>query len=131
MQSVKRTANFILMHIAALLCLAAAGLFALPCSDVPVLAASGSQPVYIGSPRDFAEFAARARSQSYSKGVTFILSADIDLTGYQDISVPYMDGTFEGHGHVISGFESEEDISDFGLFRYVGENGSIRSLILE
>ncbi len=84
--------------------------------------------VNIDSSEDFKKFADECRSQNYSLAKTFVLNADIDISAYPDLTVAYLDGVFEGQGHTISGLVIDEDISDCGLFRYVGESGAVYDL---
>ncbi len=90
-----------------------------------------TQVVNINSTEDFYAFAQECRSQNYSLAKTFILGADIDVSEYPELTVPYLDGVFDGQGHTISGVVIDEDISDCGLFRYVGPSGAIYDLRVE
>ncbi|MDD7601007.1 MAG: hypothetical protein PUK54_00080 [Firmicutes bacterium] len=80
---------------------------------------------------DFLAFAQKCTSDSWSRGKTFRLEADIDLEGSGFRSVPVFGGVFDGNGHTISGYTFRESASPQGLFRYVQESGVIRDLTLE
>ena len=109
------------------------------CMAVVVLASQVSLPsfgaeadmIHIKDERDFLLMAEHCRTESFSTGKTFYLENDLDLSGQENLTVPVMDGTFEGNGHQITGLVLTEEISDYGLFRYVGENGTIRNLTVE
>lgn len=95
------------------------------------LAADSAAVIEIGDAEAFYDFALQCRNQEYSKGREFVLTADIDLADFSNITVPYMDGIFEGKNHSITGLVIDEDISDCGLFRFVGEDGIVRNLTVD
>ena len=124
--------KFISLMICTVLVLsAAAPAFAGPEGSESEETASASEIVEINDTRAFVSFAAGAKLQSFSTGKTFVLRSDIDLSDFEGVSVPYLDGCFEGGGHSITGLKIEGDISDCGLFRYVGKNGFVRDLTVE
>ncbi|MBP0957187.1 MAG: hypothetical protein J5997_07465 [Oscillospiraceae bacterium] len=86
--------------------------------------------VYINSAEDFVSFAENCRLDSFSRGKTFILNADISFAS-SDVSftpVPSFSGVFEGGGHKISGFSVEGNGSAQGLFRYIEKSGRVMNL---
>ena len=87
--------------------------------------------ISIKTAEEFVEFADNAKKQDYSSRKLFSLENDLDLTSYPNTTVPFMDGLFEGNSHSISGLILDEDMSDYALFRYVGENGQIKDLTVE
>lgn len=87
--------------------------------------------INISTVDEFVEFAKEARTQEYSSGRIVTLENDIDLSGYPNTTIPFMDGYFDGKGHTISGVVLYEDLSNDALFRYVGENGQIKNLIID
>lgn len=89
------------------------------------------QPIPVSSEDELLILADQCREETFSTGKIFRLEADLDLSGYQDICIPVMNGTFDGNGHQITGLVLEEGTSDYGLFRYVGEDGSILNLTVE
>lgn len=104
-----------------------AALMVLSVLPVPALADGGT--VYLSTPEELLRFAERCRLDSWSRGKTFVLKNDIDLTGYDFSPVPSFGGTFEGGGHTISGLcltDTAYDVS--GLFRYVQSGAVIREL---
>lgn len=84
--------------------------------------------IYINTAQDFVELASKCTTQSFSTNKDFVLNSDIDLSDYENTTVPYMDGVFDGRGHIIKGLNITDQISDCGLFRYVGANGAVISL---
>lgn len=106
----------------------AAVLFASQC-DFTVFGASSA--VHIRDEGEFLLLAEQCRAESFSTGKTFYLEKDLDLSEQENLFLPVMDGVFEGNGHQITGVSLKEEMSDYGLFRYVGTNGEIRNLTVE
>lgn len=92
--------------------------------------ASEENLIEITNEDEFLEFAENCKYDSYSLGRTVTLTADLDLTGLDFEGVAYFNGTFEGNGHIITGFALEPKGSDYGFFRYIGESGTVRDLKL-
>ena len=101
--------------------------------DLAVFAAEGSDSgvVSITSEDDFVLLTENCKTETFSTGKTFRLDADLDLSDYENLFLPVMDGTFDGNGHQITGVTLNEEMSDYGLFRYVGANGVIKNLSVE
>ena len=101
--------------------------------NVAAYAAEGSDPgiVSITSEDDFVLLTENCKTESFSTGKTFRLDADLDLSNYENLFLPVMDGTFDGNGHQIIGVTLSEEMSDYGLFRYVTANGVVKNLIVE
>lgn len=101
--------------------------------NVAAYAAEGSDPgiVSITSEDDFVLLTENCKTESFSTGKTFRLDADLDLSNYENLFLPVMDGTFDGNGHQIMGVTLSEEMSDYGLFRYVTANGVIKNLTVE
>lgn len=87
-----------------------------------------NEVIQISSASDLIEISKEAKNQSYSTGRTFSLNSNIDLSGNENVSIPFMDGNFMGNGHTITGLVLNEETSDYGLFRFVGEHGTISNL---
>lgn len=98
--------------------------------SIPVHAEE-AQVVSIHDAGELLLMAEQCRTESFSTGKIFRLENDIDLSGQENLSVPVMDGTFDGNGYQITGISLTEEVSDYGLFRYVGPNGTIRNLTVE
>ena len=101
--------------------------------NVAAYAAEGSDSgiVSITSEDDFVLLTENCKTESFSTGKTFRLDADLDLSNYENLFLPVMDGTFDGNGHQIIGVTLSEEMSDYGLFRYVTENGVVKNLTVE
>ena len=101
--------------------------------NVVAYAAEGSDSgiVSITSEDDFVLLTENCKTESFSTGKTFRLDADLDLSNYENLFLPVMDGTFDGNGHQIMGVTLSEEMSDYGLFRYVTANGVIKNLTVE
>jgi len=87
--------------------------------------------IYIHNEGEFQILADQCRTESFSTGKTFYLKADLDFSELENLFIPMMNGNFEGGGHQITNVTLNEEMSDYGLFRYVGENGLIRDLTVE
>lgn len=110
--------------------LAAALLFA--GMDPAALAAHAEgTAVHINSGEELVLLAEQCQEESFSTGKTFYLESDLDLSEYENLFLPVMNGVFEGNGHTILGVKLNEEVSDYGLFRYVGQEGEIRNLTVE
>lgn len=87
--------------------------------------------VFIKTAEEFMDIVSECRVASYSQGKVFVLEGDIDLSGKKDTAIPYMDGVFDGNNRKITGVFEKDDISDSGLFRYIGEHGVVKDLKVE
>ena len=101
--------------------------------NVVAYAAEGSDSgiVSITSEDDFVLLTENCKTESFSTGKTFRLDTDLDLSDYENLFLPVMDGTFDGNGHQITGLTLSEEMSDYGLFRYVSANGVVKNLTVE
>ena len=93
-----------------------------------VFAAEGS--VTIGTRKELTDFAKRCASDSYSKGLSVVLTADIDADGAA-ISIPVFLGSFDGQGHKITGLRLTESNSTYGLFSQIESGAGIKNLTVE
>jgi septation ring formation regulator EzrA len=109
------------------LCLAL--LLIIPFAAIPGLAANSA--VSIGTPEEFIEFAVNCSLDSWSKGKTVTLTADIDLTGYNNVTIPTFGGNFNGAGYAITGVLITDGGSARGLFRHVQSGATVKSLTVE
>lgn len=89
------------------------------------------QVYHISTAEDFARAAEFCKTQNYSTDKTFILDADIDISEYPGLCIPYMDGVFDGRGHKISGILLQVETGEQGLFRYIGKSGAVINLTAE
>lgn len=93
----------------------------------PALAEGGTS-YYIGSAEQLLELSEKCSLDSWSRDVTVVLTADIDLTGVDFAAIPIFGGVFEGNGHTISGLVIDYSASHVGLFRYIEAGGVVRGL---
>ena len=77
---------------------------------------------------EFLHFAEHCCKDTYSAGKTFVLGADIDLSGRTFSPVPWFGGHFDGNGHMISGLSYDMDGSRQGLFRVVAAGAEVSRL---
>ncbi len=73
-------------------------------------------------------FAANAILDSYSRDLTVVLNADLDLTGEDFSGIPIFCGTFLGNDHTISGLTLTSEGSNLGFFRYLTETALVTDL---
>ena len=81
--------------------------------------------------KEFLKFTQECRLDSYSRDLSVVLNADIDLSGTGFTGVPIFCGTFDGMGHTISGLELTGDGSAQGLFRYLTDTALVQDLQVE
>lgn len=94
----------------------------------PVLADEG-EVIIIQSMEDYRAFAEACALDVWSEGKTVRLETDLEFTNVNEIElIPYFQGTFDGQGHTVSGLAIHHDGSVQGLFRYIGEGGTVSSL---
>lgn len=98
------------------------------CSCLCPAYAQEQADVTISSVSELLEFAENCRLDSYSRGLTVSLTADLDLSGAEFESIPYFAGTFLGNGHTIKGLKLTAAGSVQGLFRYVAKGAVVEQL---
>lgn len=86
------------------------------------------ETVFIGTASEFLDFAKQCKTDIWSQGKHFVLTADINLKDTTFESIPTFSGVFDGGGHTISGLALESNRAHVGLFRYVQESGIVRNL---
>ncbi len=106
-------------------------LMLVPYTGTVVLAVESSNSISISNVEEFIEFTNNCSLDSWSKGKTVTLTANIDLSGYEDVTVPTFGGTFDGGGFTISGVTLTDSGSDQGLFRYIQSTGNVKELTVE
>lgn len=92
------------------------------------LASAQETTIHITDPDGLRKLAADCSLDSYSRNLTVVLDADLDLSGLEVYPIPYFSGRFDGQGHSISGLSLATDGSHQGLFRYLSESGSVKDL---
>ena len=87
-----------------------------------------SDVIVISSAKELIEFANNCKYDSYSRGRTVRLVTDINLSNTDFKGIPYFDGTFDGANHTVRSFNIDYKGSDYGFFRYLGENAYVCNL---
>lgn len=87
--------------------------------------------VTIRNRADFLQLAADCALDSWSRGLTVELEADLDFGGEDIRPIPSFSGTFHGNGHRIRGLTLSTDGSNQALFRYVTAEAMIDGLSVE
>ncbi|MCI6937095.1 MAG: hypothetical protein MR762_10695, partial [Clostridiales bacterium] len=91
---------------------------------------AAERTICIGTQEELCELAERCASDVYSKGLTVILTADIDAGG-EAISIPVFFGTFDGQGHHIYSLTLSGNASQYGLFSRVETGAVVKNLSVE
>lgn len=105
-------------------------IFALLLSLAAPVGAAGSR-ITIRTPEDLVELSRRCSLDSWSRGKTVVLSADLDLSDVEFSSIPTFGGTFDGQGYTISGLTITGSGNVRGLFRYLQSGGVVQNVSLE
>ena len=90
--------------------------------------AGAADAVAISSVEDFQRFGKNCALDTWSRGKTVRLTADLDLMGVEFAPIPTFGGTFLGQGHTISGLRVTAAGSTQGLFRYIQPGGVVQDL---
>ena len=104
---------------------------AILCACLCPAAAQETADVTIASVQELLDLAENCRLDSYSRGLTVSLEADLDLSGAAFESIPYFAGTFLGNGHTIKGLNLSAAGSAQGLFRYLAKGALVEQLHLQ
>ena len=94
-------------------------------------AAAAADTVTISSVQDFVQFSKQCTRDTWSRGITVELTADLDLSDQAITPVPIFQGTFHGNGHTISGLSLETKGSKVGLFRTLSDCAVVEDLTVE
>lgn len=89
-----------------------------------------NEVIEIRDVKDFIKLLQDCQYDSFSIGKTVSLAADIDISSVEFSGIAYFSGTFEGNGHTITHVNVTADGSDYGFFRYLGENAVVNNLKL-
>lgn len=95
------------------------------------LAANGEESdgaIHIKTVDDLIAFSKDCTLDTWSRGKTVELDADLSLDGVDFTPIPSFGGTFHGNGHTISGFQLSGKLSTADLFRTVQESGTVENL---
>ncbi|WP_317853878.1 hypothetical protein [Chakrabartyella piscis] len=86
------------------------------------------ETISISNVEEFLTFAKNCTFDQYSAEKTFVLTADIDLTGSEFQDIPVFLGTFDGDGHTISGLQTDLNKDYQGLFRLIEQGATVKNL---
>lgn len=85
--------------------------------------------IRIRNEKDLCELSENCSLNSWSKGRTVVLEADIVLSEESGfLPIPVFSGTFDGGGHTISGFRFADDISRTGFFGTLQKGAVVKQL---
>ncbi len=87
--------------------------------------------IEINSVEDLLELSEKCYVDSWSEGKYIFLKSNLNLAGVEFKPIPVFSGTFDGGGHIISGFDYKGDSYATGFFRYIGKTGTVRNLKLQ
>lgn len=94
-------------------------------------AAAAADTVVIATVRDFEQFSSQCTRDTWSRGITVELIADLDLSSSDLTPVPIFQGTFHGNGHTITGVRFDKKGSRVGLFRTLTQSAVVEDLTVE
>ena len=77
---------------------------------------------------DFEQLIENCQYDGWSMNKTVRLTADLDLSGMEFSGLGYFCGTFEGNNRKIENVNINVKGSDYGFFRYLGENAVVKDL---
>lgn len=97
----------------------------------PLPALAQDETVHLRTVQDLQAFAQSCTLDSWSRGKTAVLEADLDLTGVRFSGIPTFGGVFDGGGHTISGLSLTGDGGTQGLFRSVQKGAVVQDLRVE
>ena len=97
---------------------------------VPAARAAENSPrtLYISTAAELALLSKDCTLDAYSRNLTVVLTADIDLSDVEFAPIPVFCGDFNGAGHTVSGFSFTEKGSDQGFIRYLQAGAVVRDL---
>lgn len=98
------------------------------CLFVPIHSVAASiNTVRIATKAEWLEFKENCRLDSFSKGLSVNLTADIDLSDRRIMPFPCSE-TFDGGGHTVSGMKPNTDAERTGLFRIIEKDATVCEL---
>lgn len=102
-----------------------------PAAPAAQAAENSPRTLYISTAAELALLSKDCTLDAYSRNLTVVLTADIDLSGVEFAPIPVFCGDFNGAGHTVSGFSFTEKGSDQGFIRYLQAGAVVRDLTLE
>ena len=97
----------------------------------PIISYAADDTVYIKTAEEFIEFSKNCSLDSWSKGKSFALGADISLEGVDFQPIPFFSGSFDGQGHKINGIDIHGSFAPAGLFSILSTEGVVKNLTVE
>lgn len=88
------------------------------------------ETISIGTPDDLKTFIKKCSMDSYSKGLSAELTADIDMGGKSISPIPIFYGSFEGGGFTISNYTVKTKGSQIGFFRSIESEAIVSGLTI-
>jgi uncharacterized repeat protein (TIGR02059 family) len=92
---------------------------------------SSGNPFQIATPEQLALLAKNAVDSDYSSGKYFILTEDIDLSGYSWKPIASFSGSLDGQCHVIRNLQINANTDYQGLIAKAGANVMLKNLTLD
>ena len=86
--------------------------------------------IEINTALDLIDLAKNANIDSYTQNKSFIMTTDLDMSGYSFSSIPTFSGVFDGNGHSITGLYYGDNGYASGLFRYIRHGAVVQNLTL-
>lgn len=86
------------------------------------------EEVEISNVEEFLSFVDNCQYDSWSVDKSIKLTADLDLSDADFVGISFFSGIFDGQGHTIRHVAIATKGSDYGFFRYLGENAVVRNL---
>lgn len=84
--------------------------------------------IELSTAEELLEFAENCKLDAFSIGKRVELKNDINMLGISFSGIPYFNGVFAGNGYTISNLAIQENGSQYGMFRYIGELGVVSNL---
>ena len=107
------------------LCIMLLVLFAVPAQ------VASPRVIMINNARDLIRLSQNCRLDEYSKELTVVLAADIDMAGTDFEPIPIFSGNFHGNGYRITGLHMSQESSSRGFFRILTQEAKVSDLHLE
>lgn len=98
---------------------------------LPAARAASEEEIILSGVEELLKLSHNCALDSWSRGKTVLLTADLDLTGIDFVPIPTFGGTFRGQGHTISGLRITAAGSDMGLFRYLQPQAVVEDLTVQ
>ncbi len=108
--------------------IAALLLTALLCLQPAAPALAAGETVTVRTAEDLVELSRSCALDSWSRGKTVVLAADLSLASVDFLPIPIFGGTFDGGGHTVSGLSLDGRLAPAGLFGVIQEGAVVKDL---